>query len=320
MQAALDMLREEEIIAVLESLHAAGIETVLLKGTPLAYSHYVRSMLRPRCDTDLLIPPERREVAARALEALGYRRLNAVSGRLVSYQDSFHKLAGSIDHVVDVHWRISNSQLFARALGFDLALSRSVAVPQLGTHARALCAPHALLHACMHRAAHLYADGGDGNRLIWLHDIHLLATAMTAREWQQFRELCVTTQMRQVCLDAFAAAHRAFATALPAALAEVLAEPPRRELSARYLDAGRLRILTTDLRALASWRDRMTLLREACFPDAEYVLARYGAQTRWALPWWYVRRAVAGFGKVTRLGPVFRRGAASRRKAVTGSP
>ncbi len=304
MQAALDMLREEEIVAVLERLHAAGIETVLLKGTPLAYSHYARSMLRPRCDTDLLIPPERLEVAAQALESLGYCRLNAVSGRLVSYQDSFHKIAGRVDHVVDVHWRISNSQLFARALDFDVVLCRSVAVPQLGTHARALCPPHALLLACMHRAAHLYADGGDGNRLIWLHDIHLLASAMTTREWQRFREMCLATQMRQVCLDAFAATRRAFATALPSALLEELAASPRRELSAEYLDASRLRILMTDLRALASWRDRMTLLREACFPDADYVLARYGTRTRWALPWWYLRRAVAGIGKVTGLGPV----------------
>lgn len=303
MQAALDMLREEEIVAVLDRLHAAGIETVLLKGTALAYSHYARSLLRPRCDTDLLIPPEGRKIAARALEAMGYRRPNAVSGRLVSYQDSLHRIAGKVAHVVDVHWRINNSQIFAQAFGFDTALARAVPVPQLGPHARALSAPHALLLACMHRAAHLRADSADGNRLIWLYDVHLLANAMTGPEWRQFRELCTATQMRQISLDAFAATHRAFATALPAGLLAELAAPARRELSADYLDAGRARILLTDLRALASWRDRMTLLRETCFPDARYVLTQYGARTRLALPWWYLRRAIAGIGRWSGAGP-----------------
>jgi len=303
MQSALDMLREEEVVAVLEGLHAAGIETVLLKGTALAYSHYARSSLRPRCDTDLLIPPEKRKVAARALEAMGYRRPNAVSGRLVSYQDGFHRIDGKVAHVVDVHWRINNSQIFARAFGFDTALARSVPVPQLGPHARALSPPHALLLACMHRAAHLRADSADGNRLVWLYDVHLLANAMTPEGWLQFRELCVVTQMRQVSLDAFAAAHRAFATALPAELLAELAAPARRELSADYLDAGPARILLTDLRALVSWRDRMTLLRETCFPDARYVLAQYGARTRLALPWWYLRRAIDGIGRWSGVGP-----------------
>jgi hypothetical protein len=304
MQAALDMLREHEVVAVLEGLHAAGIETVLLKGTPLAYSHYAAPALRPRCDTDLLIPAAGRAATERVLKAMGYVRPNTVRGRLVSYQESFHRKAGRVDHVVDVHWRINNSQVFAEALSFDAAFARSVAVPKLGPAARALCPPHALLLACMHRAAHLYADGGDGNRLIWLHDIHLLANAMTAEEWQQFQKLCTAAQMRRICLDAFAATHRAFATVLPDPLLKELAAASPRELSAEYLHARRWRILLTDLRALATWRDRATLLGEACFPDADYVLARYGAHNRRSLPWLYLRRAIAGIGKLSGLGPV----------------
>ncbi len=297
MRAALDMLREEELIAVLAHLATAGIRTVLLKGTPLAHSHYAEPALRPRCDTDVLIPIADREAAACTLEAIGYRRENAVSGRLVSYQACFHRKAGSVDHVLDMHWRINNSQLFARALRFDAAYARSVAVPRLGPWARALCPPHALLLACMHRASHLHADGGDGNRLIWLYDIHLLATALSAEEWQQFAALCAATQTRRIGLDAFAATHTAFATAFPAAVVGQMAASATGELSAQYLNANRWRLLLTDLRGLATWRDRATLLRESCFPPAEYMLARYHLRSGWRLPWWYARRAIAGAWK-----------------------
>ena len=309
MQAALGMLREQELIAVLEALAVAGVEAVLLKGTPLAYSHYTEPAARPRCDTDLLVSPAQRDAAARALEAIGYRRANAVSGELISYQDCFDRMTGNVAHVVDLHWRINNSQLFAQALSFDAAHAQAVAVSQLGELARALCPSHAMLLACMHRAAHLHADGGDGNRLIWLYDIHLLASGFSAEEWQQCAELCAATRMRSITLDAFAATQQALGTTLPAAVIAQLAAPGSAEPSAAYLDASRWRLLLTDLRALGTWRQRATLLRESCLPPAEYVMARYHARSRWLLPWWYARRALGG---AWRLSARHRVPAASR--------
>lgn len=303
MHAALDMLREQELRRVLAALAEARLDTLLLKGAALAYSHYPSSALRSRCDTDLLVSPSARAPATRVLEALGYRPVEAIGGTLVSYQESFHRVAGGVDHVVDLHWRVSNAQLFATALGFDAAFARSVPLPQLGAGARALCPSHALLHACMHRAAHLPA-GGDGNRLVWLYDIHLLASAMSAAQWREFVALCMATKMRGIALDAFAAVHAIFGAAVPAAVAMELAAPCARELSADYLDAPRWRILLTDLRALAAWRDRAKLLRETCFPSAHYLRARYGARSRWALPWWYGRRALGGLWKLAGLAPI----------------
>jgi hypothetical protein len=78
-----------------------------------------------------------------------------------------------------------------------------------------------------------------------------------------------------------------------------LAAPGRAEPSAAYLDASRWRVLLTDLRALGTWRLRATLLRESCLPPAEYVMARYRARSRWLLPWWYARRALAGARKLS---------------------
>ena len=75
MQAALDMLRERELIAVLAAFAGAGIGTLLLKGAALAYSHYPEPALRTRCDADVLIRPADRDAAMRICsKRLGYRR------------------------------------------------------------------------------------------------------------------------------------------------------------------------------------------------------------------------------------------------------
>jgi hypothetical protein len=300
MQAALDMLREHELIAVLAAFAGAGVGTLLLKGAALAYSHYPEPALRTRCDVDLWIRPADHDTATHLLEGLGYRRPNAVTGTLVSYEESHSKRAGPVDHVVDLHWQISNRQAFARAFCFEEACARAVPVPQLGASARALCPPHALLLACMHRAAHLSSEGPEGNRLVWLYDIHLLANAMTAIEWRDFAQLCGVKEMRGISLDALTSTERAFATVLPREVLDSLATQGAVELSAAYLETDRRRLLLTNLRALPTWRERATLVRESLFPPGEYLLAKYRARSRWLLPWWYVRRAAEGMWKMSR--------------------
>jgi len=300
MQAALDLLRERELIAVLAAFGDAGVGTVLLKGAALAYSHYPEPSSRTRCDTDVLIRATDHAEAKHVLERLGYRQPNAVSGTFVSYEESHTKREGPVDHVIDLHWRISNRQVFARALGFEETHARSVPVPQLGPPARALCPPHALLLACMHRAAHLSSEGPAANRLVWLFDIHLLANAMTEGEWKDFVQLCGDKQMRRISLDAFRATQCTLATVFPRDVVEALTSAGAEELSAACLVTGRRRLLLTNLRALGSWRERATLLHEALFPPAEYLLAKYQAQSRWLLPWWYVRRTAEGMWKMSR--------------------
>ena len=300
MHTALDMLRERELIAVLGAFAGARIDTLLLKGAALAHSHYPEPALRTRCDADVLIRPEDHDAATQLLLQLGYRRPNAVSGTLVSYEECHSKREGTVDHVIDLHWQISNRQVFARALTFDEAYARAVPVPQLGAAARALCAPHALLLACMHRAAHLGSEGPAGNRLVWLYDIHLLANAMTAGEWPDFEAMCGAKAMRRISLDAFICTERAFATAFPDEVQASLAAAGAVELSAAYLDPGRRRLLLTNLRALPTWTTRGTLVRELLFPPADYLLAKYRARSRWLLPWWYVRRAAEGIWKSSR--------------------
>ncbi|MFI5208200.1 MAG: nucleotidyltransferase family protein, partial [Gemmatimonadales bacterium] len=69
---AVELLRGREITRVLGALQARGIESILLKGTALAYSVYVAPALRPREDTDLLIRAGDAEAVRRVMKNLGY--------------------------------------------------------------------------------------------------------------------------------------------------------------------------------------------------------------------------------------------------------
>src|SRR5437870_7520073 len=68
----LDLARVAELKQLLRALARGGVLPLLLKGAHLAYSHYARPYLRPKSDTDLLVPPHARDAVRRIVLDLGY--------------------------------------------------------------------------------------------------------------------------------------------------------------------------------------------------------------------------------------------------------
>ncbi len=85
-QAVHELARRVEIARVFDALAIAGIDSLLRKGTGLAYGCYANPTLRPRADTDLLVRLKSGAAASDILRALGYRRLGGPAGTLVGYQ------------------------------------------------------------------------------------------------------------------------------------------------------------------------------------------------------------------------------------------
>ena len=293
-QAASDLMQETEIRSTLAALDRAGIEALLLKGAHLAYACYARPDLRPRLDTDILIPAAAKARVGEILREIGYEASASSGGELVTYQASFVKHRQGLRlHVVDVHWRIANPQVFAGVLSFEELNRDAVAVPLLGPHARGLAPPHALFLACVHRVAHHF----DSNRLIWLYDIHLLASALSATEWEHFLSLIEQRRVAAVCRRSLDRAAQCFQTTIPPAAASDprLRTPSRAEASAVYTRPRRVvHDIVSDLRALPSWRDRWRLVREHLFPPRQYMREVYSMSKRTPLPWLYASRAVRG--------------------------
>lgn len=289
-----DLAREQELRRLLIGLADAGVDPLVIKGAQLAYTHYPRPDLRPRVDTDLLIPTDRRGTAHQVLLNLDYEPARQMGGDLVAYQAFYVKRRGGHPvHAVDVHWKIANSQVFADVLGYEELAAEAVPISRLSPVARGLSPVHALLLACTHRVAHHF----DAECLIWLYDIDLLARTMSQEEWRRFADLAAERKVVTVCRRSLERASRWFGTAVPDWVWRDARFQAAREgeLSAGYLRARRhVGVIVDDVRALATWSARWHLLYEHFFPPAHYMRTVFAPGSRLPLPLLHAGRLVRG--------------------------
>ncbi|CAN5671223.1 hypothetical protein BH24ACI5_BH24ACI5_23100 [soil metagenome] len=302
--AALEALQERELKQVLELLAARGVSPLLLKGSALAHTVYASPAQRPRFDTDLLVRREEMDAVTEVMTGRGYTRPNLVSGELVMHQVDFaRKDSHGVWHVYDFHWKVANRQAVAGVLSFDELARDAEPIPALGPHARGLSRVHALLLACVHRLAHHPTE----DRLIWIHDIHLLTETLSPSDAESFGTLALDRSVSALCADGLTAAGRWFGTRVPAGLLDRLTAPPRSgapEPSAAFLEphVGRIDELLSDLRALSGWSRRVRLVREHAFPPPAYIAGMYSVSNRALLPALYTHRIVRGAWRWLRRG------------------
>src|SRR5437773_5170033 len=82
-QTAKELLREKELISVLDVLVTEDICPIILKGTALAYSLYNSPASRPRVDTDLLIRKNEIDAVRRVMAGCGYTAPTYCEGDLL---------------------------------------------------------------------------------------------------------------------------------------------------------------------------------------------------------------------------------------------
>ena len=302
-QAGYELTQGAEIDRVLTELAHAAIKPLLLKGTGLAYGLYRSPVLRPRSDTDLLVPLETRAPALQTLQQLGYRRVCGPAGKFVGYQLQLEYLdARGIAHNIDLHWRISNAQSFAWLFSFAELSSAAVPVPALNPHASRLGNAHALLLCLLHRAGNnLFQTPGFGDRLIWLYDIHLLVGAMSGAELDHFRAIVEAKCVGAIALDGLYRCDEFFPSPPLAALIDGLARGPGAQSGADLLSAGRLRREWIELSAIPYGAARLGYLAARAFPSGEYMRERFPDSPARALPVLHTRRWIEGLGNLLRV-------------------
>jgi hypothetical protein len=214
-----DMKREQVLRGLLGRFAAAGIDALLLKGAGVAYTLYRSPHLRPRGDVDLMVARADLDRAERTLAEGGWTCLAEQDGELITTQRHYVPSGPTaFAEPLDLHWKIANPQLFREVVSFEELLSRAVPVAALGATARALSDTDALLVACVHRVAH-HQDVGD---LLWLWDIHLLASRLSVEERSRFATLAARASMRAVCGRSLELAAARFRTA---GAADLIAAP-----------------------------------------------------------------------------------------------
>lgn len=293
-QAAAELRLEADLRILLQAFAKEDIQPLLLKGTALAYSLYTEPWLRPRCDTDLLIAEIEREKTATLMRRLGsVPFLETAETGCLGSQMSWHRLQASVRCNYDIHWQISNTnRQFSRQFADEDLFAAAAAVPALGDYARTLSKIDTLLYACFHRAGH-FSHSGD--RLIWLHDIHLLCQVLTEQEAEAFCGKARRLEISTLCADAITAAKSWFNTTLPEPLTGLMQSKAAGEAFATLLRPGGRQVgiknhALLELQGLPTWRERLRFLWQKVFPPPEFMRWRYGTTS--PLPLLYVKRFV----------------------------
>jgi hypothetical protein len=296
-----ELLRRRELVSVLDALAEEGVEPILIKGTALAYSHYAAPAARRCRDTDLLIRRDQESVVRRILATRGYSAPLWCDGELLFHQFPLRKIdAFGLVHTLDFHWKISTQSFFADLLTFDEVAEAATSLPGLGGGARAAGPLHALLVACIHPVMH----HRNARSLVWIYDVHLLASRLSASEFDRFATLALAKQVAAICAHQLQLAAVSMGTRIPDAVMERLDAVASTEPSAAYLrpNRGWGSELVSNLQGLSSWRGRIRLLREVAFPHPAYVLRAYGFSSPspgvLLLPVLYFHRLMAGGWKV----------------------
>ena len=293
-------LRHQQVLArTLSALANIGIHPILFKGTALAYSVYTNPVLRVRGDTDFIIQPHERVRLHEALTALGFKGEMQDAVEFVSYQTNYTLEAeGNGMHTLDVHWRISNRPSLSELFSYEELRNKAVPLPDLCPEAVGVGPIHGLLVACMHRAGHkqsaYYVNGVahySGDRLIWIYDIHLLASVLTLGQWQEFLDLATEKGLRAICVEGLELARARFHTTYPEFVLASLSDRTGSERAATYLNASRLRQHWLDLLAIDGLANQFRFIRELILPPAGYMRSLYPQAKRSWLPWLYLHRA-----------------------------
>ncbi|WP_456447437.1 nucleotidyltransferase domain-containing protein [Thiolapillus sp.] len=295
-EVGVEMLWDSETNRVLAAMTEENIQPLLFKGAAFSHCLYPQAGLRPRCDADLLVPQSDREAAESVMQSLGYEPLYQARAEYISGQMTWVKPdGGGVGYSHDLHWRIRNNhRAFVRAFDYACLSRRSCGVPGLGEHARTLNPADALLLACVHRAGH-YSYNGE--RLIWLHDIHLLVEALGESELELFCAAARDLELEQLCGDAFEGSCFWFGTRLPRELQRMrenaVSHSEGRPPMVVDRAAGIRSTVWRELRGM-TWNEGIKYLAQNAFPPPGYMKWRYGRDNGLILPWLYLKRLFQG--------------------------
>ena len=296
MMVANEALKRNSLIELFTSFASKGLDqTVLFKGSALAYSAYDHPWHRPRSDSDCLIDAQQLNDYEQVFTGLGYQKLFAIEGRYLSYQSTFSKRLSSGSAInIDLHQRISNRQILARVFNAAELFKRGTCVESLGNTITIPCPIDSILIACLHRLGHHHTE----ERIAWLHDIHLLTASLDAQDWQSLLDRAYTKKISAITLDALLLCEQLFDTQLPfETIQEFQTTTRKSEASSIFLerDLSEWHYVWADIKSMPSFYAALRLVCESLFPNPAYI--RRQMQTRSAV-WGYLKRFWRGFKRL----------------------
>ena len=106
--------------------------------------------------------------------------------------------------------------------------------------------------------------------------------------------------MGGICLDGIQQTRKTFFTDIPGHALNQLEEAANNEKYSAEMGESRLAMELSNLRELPGWKERVGLIKERVFPDANYMMVKYDTQKKALLPYLYFKRAAGGLFKLFR--------------------
>ena len=280
LSVANETLKSNALVELFESFASAGLtHTILFKGSALAHSIYPKPWLRPRSDNDLLIDIEAYSEYEKIFARLGYQKIFSIEGQYVSYQNTFSKKLSGHSHInIDLHWRISNRQILANSYSVAELMRSGNKLDRLSSLISIPSAVDSLIIASFHRLGHHHHE----ERLIWLYDIHLLATQLSPKNWTTLIERCNKKALSGVTLDALSYCQKLFNTDIEPKVLQALkrsADQPEPSQIFLQRELAQWQYFLHDIKSLDSWRSRLRLIIENVFPSPDYIRIQMGTKS-----------------------------------------
>ena len=279
---------QKSVSQVIGALAQAGIESVVMKGTALAYAFHAEPATRRRGDTDLLVRPEDQDRTRAIFKELGWYRKDDPHG--LYYQEGWlHDAAGFFVHAIDLHWEPSDRPVLQPVLPIDTFFEGKRAMPTLQTHAfhpdPAIMIVHAVINQKWH-ALHGY-DTENGRlaaarRLIWSVDFDLLCEAMEHQDWARLHAHCNTHGVGPLVAEALRGMSADLHNSIPESVLAKLDQAPMDDTLIRYFaNPDSLAQFWIDLRRARSWEQKRRLLSTRALPPRDHLLEKYPGATKW---------------------------------------
>lgn len=171
-----------ELITLLKTFAAKGIQAMPFKGIVLAASAYHDYTLRTAGDLDLLIHHDDLARSAAILRERGFEPATPLpeNGAPVPknmYECSFERREDGM--LVDLSWRFALGRAFKRFLGMDWVWPKRRVAMLAGTEIPDMSQEHTLLVLCMHGCKHSW------HRFIWICDVAQLLRSSPALDWTE---------------------------------------------------------------------------------------------------------------------------------------
>lgn len=276
------------VAGLLADLEKAGVESLLMKGTVLAYSLYSEPAARRRGDSDILINPEDLESARKVLKGSGWYRAKDPHG-LYFQEGWLHDAAGFFAHAVDLHWEASDRPVVQRLLPRADFFARRQPLQRFGEQAFATDPAHTMLHCAINQAWHV-AHGYwvqdrkvyGARRLIWSVDFDLLVNAMTPSDWENLVGFCEKHGAGPLVAEALRGAEQDLQTVLPEAVMTTL------EGHSLHPDVAQCLAVSNgfdefwhDLKTANSWQNRWQMVRTRGLPPRSHLIDKYPDKAAW---------------------------------------